>query len=189
MRSFLLTVLCLFAVGCSDKSNQARFAAIEEKDKRLEDESILMRQDLGRLKADVKKDEDAVLFLLAKINEANGTKAASLSGTTQGFELARTDYGSFLVSVGNIEPYMDGYKVTLSIGNPLDADITDGTISIKFGTSPTDTLGTVSQAINQPIVGGHWTDEVIMIAPAKAEQLDYMGVSLDPTGLVLHQTQ
>jgi hypothetical protein len=189
MKIFPLLLLCLFVVGCTDRSNQARLAAIEEKNKRLMDESILLRQDMAQLKADMRKDEEAVLFLLTKINEPDGTKPASISGTTKGFELAKTEYGSFLVSLINVEPYLDGFKVTLSIGNPLDADVTDGTISIKFGTSATDSLSTVSQAIDQPIAGGRWTDVVVAIAPARAEQLGYMGVSLDPTGMLLHQVQ
>jgi len=189
VRISLLLVLCLFVAGCTDKANRARLAALEERNKRLVDEGILLRQDMGQLKSDMKKDEEAVLFLLARITEADGAKPASLSGTTKGFELAKTEYGSFLVSLAGVEPYLDGFRVTLSIGNPLDADITDGTISIKFGTSPTDTLRTVSQNIDEPIAGGHWTNTVVIIAPAKAEQLDYMGVSLNPTGMLLHAVQ
>jgi hypothetical protein len=189
MKNFFLLVLCLLIVGCTDRSNQARLAALEERNKRLIDDGILLRQDLAQLRADMKKDEEAVLFLVTKITEADGTKAAPLSGTTNGFELAKTEYGSFLVTVVGVEPYLNGYRVTLSIGNPLDADVTDGTISVKFGTSPTDSLSTVSQDIDQPITGGHWTDEVIMIAPATAGQLGYLGVTLNPTGMLLHPIQ
>jgi hypothetical protein len=189
VKNFILLSLCLFLVGCTDKSSRARLAALEERNKRLVDEGILLRQDMQQLKADVKKDEEAVLFLLARITDTNGATPASLSGTTKGFELAKTEYGSFLVSLVGVEPYLDGYRVTLSIGNPLDADVTDGTISIKFGTSPANALSTVSQAIDEPIAGGHWTNVVIVVAPAKAEQLEYMGVSLNPTGMLLRSIQ
>jgi hypothetical protein len=189
MKAFFLLALSLLVSGCTDRSDRARMAAIEEKNKRLEDGSILLRQDISQLKSDVKKDEEAVLFLLGKINETDGIKPASLSGTTKGFELARTDYGSFLVSLVDVQPYLDGYKVTLSIGNPLDADVTDGTISVKFGPSEADSLNTVSQAIEEPLAGGHWTNVSVTIAPARAEQLGYMGVSLDPTGMELHHGQ
>ncbi|HWZ95029.1 MAG TPA: hypothetical protein VNW30_07530 [Opitutaceae bacterium] len=189
MKNFVLLVLCLLVTGCTDKANQARIATLEERNKRLVDEGILMRQDMGQLKADVKKDEEAVLFLLAKITEIDGGKPASLSATTKGFELAKTEYGSFLISLVNVEPYLDGFRVTLSIGNPLDADISDGTISINYGTSSTDAHNSVSQTIEQPIAGGHWTEVVIMVAPAKAEQLNYLGISLNPTGMLLHPVQ
>ncbi|MGA3007597.1 MAG: hypothetical protein ABSE59_06870 [Opitutaceae bacterium] len=189
MRIFHLFVLSLLVVGCTDRSNQAKVAAVQEENKRLEAETITLRQDVAQLKADMKKDEEAVLFLLARMNEADNPKPAHLSGTERGFELARTEYGSFLVSIADVEPYLDGYSVTLSIGNPLDADITAGTISIKYGTSSTATLNTVTQAIDQPLIGGRWTDVVIVVAPAKVEELGYLGVSLDPSGLFLHHAQ
>ena len=190
MKILPLIALCLFVAGCSDKTDQTKqFAAIQEENKRLEAETIVLRQDVGQLKTDMKKDEEAVLFLLSKINEADSPKPALLSGTERGFELAKTEYGSFLVSIADVEPYLDGFSVTLSIGNPLDADITSGTISIKYGTSSSGTLGTVSQDIEQPLIGGRWTDVVIVVAPAKPEQLGYLGVSLDPSGLFLHHAQ
>jgi hypothetical protein len=189
MKIIPLLALCLFAVGCTDNSNRAKLASIEDENKRLMDEVVMLRQDVGQLKADVKKDEEGVLFLLTKVDTTDGTQPASLSGSTKGFELAKTEYGSFLVSLVDVQPYLDGFKVTLSIGNPLYADITDGTISVKYGTSSTDSLSTVSQPIDQPIAGGHWTDVVITVAPAKVEQLDYIGVSLDPTGMLLHDVQ
>jgi hypothetical protein len=189
MRTTYTIVLCFLLAGCSNHDKDARLAALEAQDRRLETETRAQRHELDRVKADIEKvkesDMNGFRFLLEGIDDAGNSKPAVLSVTDRNFSVARSSFGSFPLRVTNAVPYMDGYKITLSVGNPLAADITAGKILIEFGESPTGALSSVSQDIEQPILGGGWTDVDIIIAPVTASQLAYLEVSLEPTQIAL----
>jgi hypothetical protein len=48
------------------------------------------------------------------------------------YQRIETAVGSLLVSLGKAEPYLDGYKVQLQIGNPLAAQFSGFTVSTVY---------------------------------------------------------
>lgn len=59
---------------------------------------------------------------------------AHLNPSTLGdFGLLRTDVGTFLISIDDVEPYLEGYKLKLKIGNITSATYGQFKLSIEWG--------------------------------------------------------
>jgi outer membrane murein-binding lipoprotein Lpp len=217
MRTLPLVILTLILTACGNRQARETKAKVDELSTRVSAlgvENAALRHDLEQLRAREEYLATSDTYLLQRINALDGAPAV-VSGTDKDFEVARTDYGSFPVSVTDIQPHQNGYRVTLSIGNPLTANVIAGSISIKYGPLPPteekasdpkdpnadkkaeldflqaqikwkQDLQTVSQNITQPIVGGMWTSVDVIIAPVKADDLSYMEVFLAPTQITLH---
>lgn len=140
-------------------------------------------------------------------------KPATLSTSKKEYDLARTDMGSFPISVEKAEPYLDGHKLTFSIGNPLSAALTGAKLTIKYGKRmppfPVDANGqldfgaevqakyktekeawdkslkTMEVGVNGNIGAGSWTSVEAILTPTKPEEVAYLQVSLASTGLTL----
>jgi outer membrane murein-binding lipoprotein Lpp len=70
------------------------------------------------LDARIKALESDVLRLQLQVARHD---SVSLDPAQKGYERIDTDSGFFLVSVTGVEPYLDGYRVHLRIGNPAAA--------------------------------------------------------------------
>lgn len=58
---------------------------------------------------------------------------ALVSTEGQGYGIARTKHGPFLINVEKVEPYMDGVKLKVSIGNITNATFSGADIVAKWG--------------------------------------------------------
>lgn len=138
-------------------------------------------------------------------------KPATLSASKKEYDLAHTDMGSFPISVEKAEPYLDGHKITFSVGNPLSASLTGAKLTIKYGKRmpqfPTDAKGqfdfgtevqskyqiekdlwekslkTMDVNVTGSVGAGSWTSVEAILSPTKAEEVAYLQVTLESTGL------
>jgi hypothetical protein len=60
-------------------------------------------------------------------------QAAYVDSSTKEFSVGRNEFGPYTASVTKLEPFLDGYKLTLRIGNLSDATFTGPSIKIGWG--------------------------------------------------------
>lgn len=62
------------------------------------------------------------------------SKPATVSPDSSAFSLCRNEYGAFPVAIDGVQPYLDGYKIKMKIGNPTSATLTD--VDLRVVCSP-----------------------------------------------------
>ena len=116
-----------------------------------------------------------------------------LDTSSKGFQRLDTNCGTFWVMLDNVEPYSNGYKFVLSIGNPYYAIFSgmktlarwgpafDGNVSEKdvsayeaWEKTLKEKEGTVTHALRP----GTWNKMTVILAPAKQEDLAYVEFSM-----------
>ena len=112
--------------------------------------------------------------------------------------------------MANVAPYLDGYKVTLEIGNLTGGEVVRGSISLEFNRTepavPADLTDEkvhdewrraiadwtahsrqVNVEILQPLESGAWTDIDVIVPSAKPNDLDFIRVMVSPTQIGLRR--
>ncbi|MCC6356190.1 MAG: DUF3251 domain-containing protein [Verrucomicrobiae bacterium] len=107
--------------------------------------------------------------------------------------------GRFLVSCDGVEPYLDGHRVTLEIGNPFNATFSGFELAIRFGRRPptttfdpsTATVATFESWRNQQkawenslrlqevsfldeLPPGSWKRVEAILSPSKPDEVGYV---------------
>jgi hypothetical protein len=127
----------------------------------------------------------------------DGDVAASLDPTTKSYGIAKTNLGNLLISVDNIEPYADGYKLRLMVGNPNMATYDGAKLKIQWAQKPqwgqpsfdsqkwNASIQSKEIDIVNELLPGAWNPVDVVIAPATAAQTGYLTVtaSLDKLSL------
>ena len=138
-----------------------------------------LKKELSTLKATVQFQN----YLLDNIdqNPANITEGG-------GYAVAKTPQGPFIVSVKKIEPYLDGYRVTLEVGNPTNILLRGGDFQINWGI-PWNTKGkdfaeiSASQhnkkfSVPKDFPPGAYTAVDLALTPAKPEEVKSLSVGI-----------
>jgi len=95
--------------------------------------------------------------------------------------IARNNLGSFPVYIESVEPYLDGYKLVLEIGNPLIAEI-NGTITVISGTA---TPNMPAQASGEQNTSEKVDEDAVRQADAYSEKISAWTKSLRRTTFFL----
>ena len=119
--------------------------------------------------------ETAVNGLQLQLNSINSFPA-EVSTEQNGYSIANTKFGPFLVVAKNVVPYLDGYKITLMIGNISSAAFSGSKINVKWGTVFGNTKDV---AVTDTFYPGRYTKVQIALTPAKPEDVKAILVSLD----------
>jgi hypothetical protein len=84
----------------------------------------------------------------------------------------------FMVTCDTVEPYLEGYRVRLSVGNPFRAAFSDVTGEVHYGDSP---MAAIDQKVVLPVVPrlspGLWTRLEVVIPRASAKDVRYLYLS------------
>jgi outer membrane murein-binding lipoprotein Lpp len=173
----LVTVSGLLLTSCADpgkiSSVEQKVVALETKLQALEKSKEALELKVNQLdfKASVAEDKEALL----------GCGDA-------GYALAPTDLGKLLLSCEDLKPFGDGFKATLTIGNPHQ--ITFKGIEIKaryhpkWGTTPFE-VREKTTAFTTNLWPGTWTKFSIVLSPAKAEDTGMIWITLKTNTLAL----
>ena len=123
-------------------------------------------------------------------------KEAAIDLNSTGYSRVDTDSGTFFVSVHNAVPYLDGYKVELSIGNPSSATFTDARLKARWGRAydPNDpntqqweaALHSREYPISSHLMAGRWTNFEIVLPSTRPEETAYVEVSLQTPKVILY---
>lgn len=101
--------------------------------------------------------------------------------TGQGYSLVKTNFGNLLVQCGGVEPYLDGQKITLQIGNPTTATFSGLELEALSGKRNAQPLKNQQIKSTDTLSPGQWTEMKFVVAPATAEEVGSLCViiSLD----------
>lgn len=110
-----------------------------------------------------------------------------------------TDNGFFLVSVEEAAPYLSGYKIHLTIGNPSNATYRNYKLKIKWSKQydwakyTQASYDEWNKAIQEKEISypeslepGTWNGVDVILAPVTADQLGYMTLSMEASTVSLH---
>lgn len=85
----------------------------------------------------------------------------------------------FLASCTKIEPYLEGHRVTLSIGNPHSFNFSSVKGSLSYGKDWADAVERqVEVSVTDSVRAGSWTSITVIINPSKPEQMRYLGLEM-----------
>lgn len=137
-------------------------------------------------------------WITNKLFELDSFDSAFLDLTTKGFQRVDTSTGYFLISVSDAQPYLDGYKIRLNVGNPSFATYHGAKFNITWGKkwdpkskSDYDTWSTGLKskeiAIVEDLAPGSWNPVEIILSPAKNDELGYINLKVKVDKLSLRQ--
>lgn len=86
----------------------------------------------------------------------------------------------FFAACTKIEPYLEGHKITISIGNPHAFNFSNVKGELRYGKDVFDSLERkVEVSIAESIRAGTWNRIMVTVNPSKAEDLRYLGLTLN----------
>lgn len=106
---------------------------------------------------------------------------------SQGYQLLNGGEGNFLILVKSVTPYLTGYKITINVGNPMDAKFSDATFSLDWGPAYVKgsslsewfkNLKTKKKEATTPLYAGTWTPVTFILTPATAKDLGYLYLTM-----------
>ena len=109
------------------------------------------------------------------------TQPAILDPTAPGsYSIAYSQTGAFLVSINDAKPYLNGYKVNLSIGNLSTATYSGIKINSKWGKGEdAANMQSKETSLTQDIAPGTWNKVDLILAPVKASEFNYLSINIE----------
>lgn len=177
----------LLLSGCSESRSQKleqEITNIQQRMSVFEQKNDFLERNNIRLEAKV--DAHEIL--------EHGFKTALLDPSSKGYQRIDTASGFFLISLKDIRPYLNGYKLILHIGNPSSATYSGFTLKTKWGRKfdSTQTQSDPSAFDNwekslqqkeapftEEIKPASWNKIEFIISPAKSEELGYLELSME----------
>lgn len=125
-------------------------------------------------------------------------KAAAFDPGTPGpYQRLDTTSGTFLVSVQNVTPYLDGFRVTCDFGNPSSATFNGFKLKAKWGPrldlkNKKMTLRQWTEALREKDISltaslrpASWNRLSFVVSPASAEEFGYLELSMETNSVSL----
>ena len=115
----------------------------------------------------------------------------------KGFQRIDTENGSFLIACQDVTPYLDGYKVRFSIGNPSSASYQGFKLTAQWGKKMpakpradwVKSLGYKQMTFTETLFPGAWNDVEIILSPAKSDDLGYLEMHMETDTVRLNKPQ
>lgn len=125
-------------IGQLEKKLDAQNAAIAQFERTASDmldkKVNTMAQSLAEYVAKLESDVRGELSSLKRF--FYGEKTAKLDPASKGYSSVSTDQGMFLFSVAGAEPFLDGHKIILEIGNPMNMTFSGFKLKVRHGRRP-----------------------------------------------------
>jgi hypothetical protein len=118
-------------------------------------------------------------------------------GEPSGYGRVDTSGGTFLVSVVNVTPYLDGFRVTCHFGNPSTATFHGFKLHLKWGPrfnsadkktnwlSWRAALREKDLSLADVLRPGAWNRVAFVVAPAKGDEFGHLEMSMDTSEISL----
>lgn len=136
-------------------------------------------------------------FLVSQKTESHTSVLLDPSNHT--FQMLDGSVSTFLVLVQDVSPYLNGYRVTLNVGNPEDAAFSNVTFTIRWAKAydykhySVDSYEKWRKSINEKevtlttnLLAGSWNTVTMDLVPCNADQIGYMELSMKTPSVVLH---
>ena len=190
---FLLISVCF--VGAQTKFSSTAKTVTNNSDRKLES----LQAELSDVKKQVSELKSRVDFFDLMLQRKQDRRdEVYLDVASKDFQKLDTSNGILFVSVEDVSPYLDGYKVSLDIGNPSNATLNNCSIKVEWGTEFDwskyteasykewqNTLHQKEVSFTDSLLRGAWNKEELFITPATAAELKYFKLSVLSKGLSL----
>lgn len=127
--------------------------------------------------------------------DAEKTKYDSIviDPSSKGYLRLDSSTGSFLVSLRDVQPYADGYKLKLNIGNPTSATYSGFALDVKwnksfekFSSQDWDNAQHEKTfKFAEKLMPGSWNTVFLTLSPAQKEELEYIEISMTTDQVIL----
>lgn len=133
-------------------------------------------------------------------------KSVEINAVTPGYESIETNSGRFLIACDNVQPYLDGQKLQLRIGNLNLATYSGFKLKAKWGPKAPKFLAQTHDKnfglrwdqwkrslrekeieLTADLKPGAWNAVEIVLAPAKSDELGYIELSMTTDKVMLYQ--
>ncbi len=144
--------------------------------------------DVERLKVEL----NILKYRLKNLEE--GSAAEFDLANDRGYVLTRTNTVNLLVSIFKCEPYLDGQRVYLNLGNPSSVLLIGVKMKVRWGRRLQkgedlitwgDSLQTKEIDIPDQLLPGGWNPVSFIISPAALDQFEYLAISIETSQLQL----
>jgi hypothetical protein len=187
---------------CAGCSNDAEY---QDRLSKIEDDLIKLQSKIERLPKNVatKFDFELCEGLIQEIT----SKSATVYPDRKEFSFCRNEYGAFPVTIEDVQPYLDGYKVQMCIGNLTAAQMNNVVIHVDYGPRVRDfqpgkgkeimeqylesarinseRKQSLSVNVTKSLPAASWTSFEVIIVHVSAEDIGQLEVGLDIKGIGL----
>lgn len=187
----------VIVAGCARKEDAAVEAAEGAKLKvdALNVTIGTLEREIGELQTNVIALQGQVGVL--EMNQQSYAVADFDPVNSKGYWRVDSNTGTFLLSIKNIAPYVDGFKVTCNFGNPSAVTYNGFTLKAKWGPrfEPKSKKMTYTQwqaslqekefKMTESLRAGSWNPVSFVVSPATADSFGYLELSLQTDQLSL----
>ena len=117
----------------------------------------------------ISNDYTKVAFRVMALEPSN----ALLNTEKEGYAIANTKFGPFIITKRGMSQYLDGYKVKLGIGNFTNATFKEAKLNVTWGSQKKEFN------ITDELSSGAYTNIEIALAPAKTEEIKTIQVGIE----------
>jgi Protein of unknown function (DUF3251) len=184
-----------FLVGCQ-KNDDPRITELQHQVSNADSRVMELQNQITKLATLTSNESDSICyiwnqFLLAQtnFNRLNSqvfllqyaNNSVSVSPQEKGYGLLKTPFGTLLISTESVEPYLDGFKIHLKIGNPTSAHFNGFSLicSSYQTTNFFTTLQTFTNAVTDSLTPGYWTPIDFILAPSDMDRVRNTTVSIE----------
>lgn len=177
--------------------------ALEAKAKELEKRIAALEGKLAENEKTMEQVRASLEFLALRVLVLENGEEAALSCTEQGYSFVPTQLGKFMISCDDLKPFGDGYKVTLRVGNPHFVTLNGVKLTVRYGPRMPQAAGSGPQRVawdewqhsvreksvdlNNVLLPAAWNRVDVVLAPAKAEEVGFIGVKMVVDKLTLRR--
>lgn len=175
MKTILLALLV--AVGCKQDTAKRPPDFVPDN---LPAEVTGLSQRVTAVEQKVEHASRIALLLVERATLSAGDEI-QIDPTSTGYALLKTAVGQLLVLEPRAEPYLDGYKLRLEIGNPTSAGIVQPTLQVRWpigggadvfdGGPERRPFATNASQTTQTLFPGSWTVVETILSPCSAVEI------------------
>lgn len=145
-----------------------------------------LTKQISDLQAEKKSSDEFMYQVWFDVSKLKKDSAELDPASPNTYIRVESDVGPLLVSLENAEPYLDGYKVHLTIGNPLSLTFKGFQIAATWAPrlSGNDYAGWLKKqkkktfSLTQDLLSGRWNAVTLILPETKAEEVGYLEVSI-----------
>ena len=184
-----------FLLGCQ-KGDDPRIVELQHQLSNADSRILNLENQIAKLTTLTSNESDSISLLWTQGLEVRtnfnllrsqflqfqyANSSAPVTPQDKGYNLIKTPYGSLLLSTESVEPYLDGYKIHLQIGNPTSANFSGFSLicSSYQTTNIFDTMQTFTNTMTEKLSPGSWTPIDFILAPSDMDRVRNAAVSIE----------
>jgi ABC-type transporter Mla subunit MlaD len=155
------------------------FPVLKEKMDSMSNNLASVSKDLNDVSNKVDSISNACAGLTSKIASLEPGNAL-LSTENEGYTIASTKFGPFIILKRGVSPYQEGFKVKLGVGNLTGATFKGARLHVTLGNQQTKIYN-----LSDEISPQAYTNVEIAVSPAKTDEIKTLQVGLELSQMYL----